>query len=111
MEHLKDLTAEEANVLNFIIAHGTCENPIPAKKAWKALGLYKRKLENIVECLKRKGHPVGSLKGKKHGLYAARNREELEMGLRANVTQARTTLQIAKVQRGIDFEEYWTRRS
>ena len=33
--------------------------------------------------------------------------EELEIGMRANVKQAETTLETARIQRGIDFEEYW----
>ncbi|HEM6373014.1 TPA: hypothetical protein U2D20_002278 [Streptococcus suis] len=57
--------------------------------------------------MKKKGHPVGSHKTAPFGLYMAKTKEELEIGMRANVKQAETTLEIARIQRGIDFEEYW----
>ncbi|WP_174853184.1 hypothetical protein [Streptococcus suis] len=57
--------------------------------------------------MKKKGHPVGSHKTEPFGLYMAKTREELEIGMRANVKQAETTLEIARVQRGIDLDEYW----
>lgn len=39
----------------------------------------------------------------------AMTKEELEIGMRANVKQAETTLETARIQREIDFEEYWKR--
>ncbi|MDW8685343.1 hypothetical protein Q7W01_01735 [Streptococcus suis] len=54
------------------------------------------------------GHPVGCVKRDNwHGIYMARTPQELEIGMSADIKQAETTLEIARVQRGIDLDEYW----
>ncbi|HFI0293668.1 TPA: hypothetical protein ACGOVK_002148 [Streptococcus suis] len=42
-----------------------------------------------------------------HGIYMARTPQELEIGMSADIKQAESTLEIARVQRGIDLDEYW----
>lgn len=82
-------------------------NQSSLKKVQEQAKLSRRTLHNVLETLKKKGHPVGSHKTAPFGLYMAKTKEELEIGMRANVKQAETTLEIARVQRGIDLDEYW----
>ena len=103
---MKELTTVEANVLNIILPY-RFDNPIKFEKVQERTKLSRRTLHNVLETLKKKGHPVGSHKTAPFGLYMAKTKEELEIGMRANVKQAETTLEIARVQRGIDLEEYW----
>lgn len=103
---MTELTTVEANVLNIILPY-RFERPIKFEKVQERTQMGRRKLQNVIEALKRKGHPVGSHKVAPFGLYMAMTKEELEIGMRANVKQAETTLEIARVQRGIDLEEYW----
>lgn len=105
---MTELTTVEANVLNIILPY-RFDNPIKFEKVQERTKLGRRTLHNVLETLKKKGHPVGSHKTAPFGLYMAKTREELEIGMRANVKQAETTLETARIQRGIDFEEYWRR--
>lgn len=41
----------------------------------------------------------------------ATNGAEMEIGIRANVKQAETTLEIAGILRGIDFQQYWNSKT
>ncbi|NQK30503.1 hypothetical protein HO514_04050 [Streptococcus suis] len=102
---MTELTTIEANVLNIILPY-RFDKPIKFGKVQERTKLGRRTLQNVLETLKKKGHPVGSHKTAPFGLYMAKTREELEIGMRANVKQAETTLEIARVQRGIDLEEY-----
>ena len=106
---MTELTTVEANVLNIILPY-RFDNPIKFEKVQERTKLGRRTLHNVLETLKKKGHPVGSHKTAPFGLYMAKTREELEIGMRANVKQAETTLEIARVQRGIDLDEYWRKR-
>ena len=81
---MTELTTVEANVLNIILPY-------------------------VLESLKKKGNPVGSHKTAPFGLYMAKTKDELAIGMRANVKQAETTLEIARIQRGIDLDDYWKR--
>ncbi|HEM3013688.1 TPA: hypothetical protein U0767_000485 [Streptococcus suis] len=103
---MTELTTIEANVLNIILPY-RFDKPIKFEKVQERTKLGRRTLQNVLEALKKKGHPVGSHKTAPFGLYMAKTKEELEIGMRANVKQAETTLEIARVQRGIDLEEYW----
>lgn len=105
---MTELTTVEANVLNIILPY-RFDNPIKFEKVQERTKLGRRTLQNVLEALKKKGHPVGSHKVAPFGLYMAMTKEELEIGMRANVKQAETTLEIARVQRGIDLDEYWKR--
>lgn len=100
------MTTVETNVLNIILPY-RFDKPIKFEKVQERTKLGRRILQNVLEALKKKGHPVGSHKTALFGLYMAKTREELEIGMRANVKQAETTLEIARVQRGIDLDEYW----
>lgn len=103
---MTELTTVEANVLNIILPY-RFDKPIKFEKVQERTKLGRRTLQNVLETLKKKGHPVGSRKVAPFGLYMAMTKEELEIGMRANVKQAETTLETARIQRGIDFEEYW----
>ncbi|MGS4786653.1 hypothetical protein ACVC7T_03855 [Streptococcus sp. P25B114] len=103
---MTELTTIEANVLNVILPY-RFDKPIKFEKVQERTKLGRRMLQNVLEALKKKGHPVGSHKTEPFGLYMAKTKEELEIGMRANVKQAETTLEIARVQRGIDLDEYW----
>ncbi len=103
---MTELTTVEANVLNVILPY-RFDKPIKFEKVQERTKLGRLTLENVLEALKKKGHPVGSHKVAPFGLYMAKTREELEIGMCANVKQAETTLETARIQRGIDFEEYW----
>ncbi|HEL9630581.1 TPA: hypothetical protein U0K61_001748 [Streptococcus suis] len=104
---MTDLTTVEANILN-ILSPYRIEKPVDFESIRKRSGHSRRSLQKHLENLKRKGHPIGSLKREAwHGLYLARNLQELEPGMSANIKQAETTLETARIQRGIDFEEYW----
>ncbi|HEM4073718.1 TPA: hypothetical protein U1V99_001881 [Streptococcus suis] len=96
---MTELTTVETNVLNIILPY-RFDKPIKFEKVQERTKLSRR-------TLKKKGHPVGSHKTAPFGLYMAKTREELEIGMRANVKQAETTLEIARVQRGINLDEYW----
>ena len=103
---MTELTTVEANVLNIILPY-RFDKPIKFEKVQERTKLSRRTLQNVFETLKKKGHPVGSHKVAPFGIYMAKTREELEIGMRANVKQAETTLEIARVQREIDLDEYW----
>ena len=104
---MTELTAVEANILNILSTY-RIEEPIEFGKIQKRAGHSRRSLQKHLESLKRKGHPIGSLKREDwHGLYLARNLLELEPGMSANIKQAETTLETARIQRGINFEKYW----
>ena len=106
---MTEMTNVEIDVLNIILPY-RFDNPIKFEKVQEKSKLSRRTLQNVLESLKKKGHPVGSHKTAPFGLYMAKTKEELEIGMRANVKQAETTLEIARVQRGIDLEEYWRKR-
>ncbi|HFU4209924.1 TPA: hypothetical protein ACGO79_001193 [Streptococcus suis] len=104
---MTELTTVEANILN-ILSPYRIEMPLEFGRLKRQSGHSRRSLQKHLENLKRKGHPIGSLKRESwHGLYLARNLRELESGMSANIKQAETTLETARIQRGIDFEEYW----
>ena len=103
---MTELTTVEANVLNVILPY-RFDKPIKFEKVQERTKLGRRTLQNVLETLKKKGHPVGSHKVAPFGLYMAMTKKELEIGMRANVKQAETTLETARIQREIDFEEYW----
>lgn len=103
---MAELTSIEANVLNIILPY-RFDKPIKFDKVQERTKLGRRTLQNVIESLKKKGHPVGSHKTAPFGIYMAKTKEELEIGMRANVRQAETTLEIAQVQRRIDLEAYW----
>lgn len=103
---MAELTTIEANVLNIILPY-RFDKPIKFEKVQERTKLGRRMLQNVLESLKKKGHPVGSHKTAPFGIYMAKTKEELEIGMRANVKQAETTLEIAQVQRRIDLEVYW----
>ncbi|MGJ6089952.1 hypothetical protein [Streptococcus suis] len=103
---MTELTTVETNVLNIILPY-RFDKPIKFEKVQERAKLGRRTLQNVLEALKKKGHPVGGHKTAPFGLYMAKTKEELEIGMRANVKQAETTLETARIQRGIDFEEYW----
>lgn len=102
----QELTETEIKVINQILKC-SFDKPIKFEEVQKKTGLGYRKLQLVIEKLKLKGHPIGSHKKPPFGLYMARTPEELEIGMRANIKQAETTLEIARVQRGIDLEKYW----
>lgn len=105
---MNDLTTTEAKVLNIILPY-RIESPIKFETIRNKSGIGRRKLQLIIESLKTKSHPIGSIKsGDVKGLYMARNLAELEQGLKANLKQAETTIKIADIQRNIDFEKYWS---
>lgn len=101
------LTEKEIKVLNVILPY-RIENPVKFDTLRNKTGLQHRVLQKTVENLRYKGHPIGSLKRENwKGLFMARNAEEMEIGIRANVKQAETTFEIANTLRGINFRQYW----
>ena len=103
---MTELTTVEANVLNVILPY-RFDKPIKFEKVQERTKLGRRTLQNVLETLKKKGHPVGSHKVAPFGLYMAKTKEKLEIDMHANMKQAETTLEIARVQREIDLDEYW----
>ena len=103
---MTELTPIEVKVLNVILPY-RFDHPIKFEKVQERSKMGRRTLQNVLEALKKKGHPVGSHKTAPFGLYMAKTKEELEIGMRANMKQAETTLEIARIQRGIDLDEYW----
>lgn len=104
----QELTKTEIKVINQVLK-GSFDKPMKFEEVQKKTGLSRRKLQLVLEDLKLKGHPIGSHKIAPFGLYMARTPEELEIGMRANIKQAETTLKIASVQRKINFEAYWSK--
>ncbi|HEM6050376.1 TPA: hypothetical protein U2B74_002091 [Streptococcus suis] len=104
---MTELTTVEANILN-ILAPYRIEEPVDFESIRKRSGHSRRSLQKHLENLKRKGHPIGSLKKEAwHGLYLARNLQELEPGMSADIKQAESTLESVRIRRNIDLEEYW----
>lgn len=102
------LTENEIKVLNVILPY-RIDSPIKFDEVRHKTGLEHRALQKTVKNLRYKGHPIGSLKRENwKGLFMATNGAEMEIGISANVKQANTTLEIAGILRGIDFQKYWS---
>ncbi|WP_421434116.1 hypothetical protein [Streptococcus suis] len=103
---MTELTTVEANVLNIILPY-RFDKPIKFEKVQERAKLGRRTLQNVLEALKKKWHPVGSHKTAPFGLYMAKTREELEIGMSADIKQAESTLESVRIRRNIDLDEYW----
>jgi hypothetical protein len=78
----REMTATEANVLNYIKNYATNEMPITAVQLRNEFQCDKRAIENIIESLRVNfGHPIVAKKRKPNGYYLPKNDEERNEGL------------------------------
>lgn len=104
----REMTATEANVLNYIKNNATNESPITAKKLRKKFHCGKRPLENIIESLRVNfGHPIVAKKRKPNGYYLPKNDEERNEGLAPYKRQILTEQKNLAAIMAVNLNEYW----
>ena len=82
------------------------ERTLPRENLEKAFKTAKRNIELCIERLKSRAFPIVALKDDDHGYFIPRTQEELELGLRADEAQIRTSLKMMGILRSIDLEEF-----
>lgn len=104
----REMTATEANVLNYIKNNATNGSPITAKQLRKKIHCSKRTLENIIESLRVNfGHPIVAKKRKPNGYYLPKNDEERNEGLAPYKRQILTEQKNLAAIMAVNLNEYW----
>lgn len=104
----REMTATEANVLNYIKNNATNGSPITAKQLIKKIHCGKRTLENIIESLRVNfGHPIVAKKRKPNGYYLPKNDEERNEGLAPYKRQILTEQKNLAAIMAVNLNEYW----
>lgn len=108
MEISRDMTATEANILNYIKKYATNEMPVTAFQLRKKFHCGKRTIENIIESLRVNfGHPIVAKKRKPNGYYLPKNDEERNEGLAPYKRQILTEQKNLAAIMAVDLNEYW----
>lgn len=98
----------EANVLNYIVNHGTFEQPVSSLTIKWKFNLSKRRLEMIIESLRVNfGHQIVAKKTQPSGYYIPRNEEERQAGTAPYRRQILTEQKNLSAVMAVDLEEYW----
>ena len=104
----REMTATEANVLNYIKNYATNEMPITAVQLRNEFQCDKRVIENIIESLRVNfGHPIVAKKRKPNGYYLPKNDEERNEGLAPYKRQILTEQKNLAAIMAVDLNEYW----
>ena len=104
----REMTATEANVLNYIKKHATNEMPVTAVQLRKDFQCDKRTIENIIESLRVNfGNPIVAKKRKPNGYYLPKNDEERNEGLAPYKCQILTEQKNLAAIMAVDLNEYW----
>ena len=104
----REMTATEANVLNYIKNYATNEMPITAVQLRNEFQGDKRAIENIIESLRVNfGHPIVAKKRKPNGYYLPKNDEERNEGLAPYKRQILTEQKNLAAIMAVDLNEYW----
>lgn len=104
----REMDSQEANVLDYIINHGTFEEPVSSLTIKWKFNLSKRRLEMIIESLRVNfGHPIVAKKTPPSGYYIPRNEEERQAGTAPYRRQILTEQKNLSAVMAVDLEEYW----
>lgn len=104
----RDMTATEANILNYIKKYATNEMPVTAFQLRQKFHCGKRTIENIIESLRVNfGHPIVAKKRKPNGYYLPKNDEERNEGLAPYKRQILTEQKNLAAIMAVDLNEYW----
>lgn len=104
----REMTATEANVLNYIKKYATNEMPVTAVQLRKDFQCNKRTIENIIESLRVNfGHPIVAKKRKPNGYYLPKNDEERNEELAPYKRQILTEQKNLAAIMAVDLNEYW----
>ncbi|VTS18675.1 phage protein [Streptococcus mitis] len=104
----REMDNQEANVLNYIVNHGTFEQPVSSLTIKWKFNLSKRRLEMIIESLRVNfGHPIVAKKTQPSGYYIPRNEEERQAGTAPYRRQILTEQKNLSAVMAVDLEEYW----
>ena len=104
----REMDELEANVLNYIVNHGTFEQPISSQTLKWKFNLSKRRLEMIIESLRVNfKHPIVAKKTQPSGDYLPRNEEERQAGL-APYKQIRIEQKNLATVMAVDLKKYWS---
>ena len=105
----REMDELEANVLNYIVNHGTFEQPISSQTLKWKFNLSKRRLEMIIESLRVNfKHPIVAKKTQPSGYYLPRNEEERQAGLAPYRRQILTEQKNLATVMAVDLNEYWS---
>lgn len=104
----REMTATEANILNYIKKYATNEMPVTAFQLRKDFQCDTRTIENIIESLRVNfGHPIVAKKRKPSGYYLPKNDEERNEGLAPYKRQILTEQKNLAAIMAVDLNEYW----
>ena len=104
----REMEEVEANVLNYIVNHGTFEQPVSSLTIKWKFNLSKRRLEMIIESLRVNfGHLIVAKKTQPSGYYIPRNEEERQAGTAPYRRQILTEQKNLSAVMAVDLEEYW----
>lgn len=104
----RDMTATEANILNYIRKYATNEMPVTAVQLRQKFHRGKRTIENIIESLRVNfGHPIVAKKRKPNGYYLPKNDEERNEGLAPYKRQILTEQKNLAAIMAVNLNEYW----
>ena len=104
----REMEEVEANVLNYIVNHGTFEQPVSSLTIKWKFNLSKRRLEMIIESLRVNfGHPIVAKKTQPSEYYIPRNEEERQAGTAPYRRQILTEQKNLSAVMAVDLEEYW----
>ena len=104
----RDMDQLETNVLNYIVNHGSFENPVRSVTIRNEFSLSKRSLEMIVESLRVNfKHPIVAKKTQPSGYYLPRNEEERQAGLAPYKRQILTEQKNLAAVMAVDLDDYW----
>lgn len=104
---MRELTRAEANVLNYIINHGSFDNPVTADALRFKFDYSERAIKEIAENLRTNGHPVVARKSKPNGYFVPKTEEERQAGLRAYKKQIATSQNNVNAVEAVDLGKYW----
>nr|DAR76978.1 MAG TPA: hypothetical protein [Caudoviricetes sp.] len=104
----REMDELEANVLNYIVNHGTFEQPISSQTLKWKFNLSKRRLEMIIESLRVNfKNPIVAKKTQPSGYYLPRNEEERQADLAPYRRQILTEQKNLSIVMAVDLEKYW----
>ena len=104
----REMDELEVNVLNYIVNHGTFEQPISSQTLKWKFNLSKRRLEMIIESLRVNfKHPIVAKKTQPSGYYLPRNEDEQQAGLAPYRRQILTEQKNLSIVMAVDLEKYW----